>query len=116
MHFRGPCKCVQSTRCIRARRAHAVVVKHFERTAPALLAAIGCFALSVGTLVYLTDRDPAQSVLFPTIAVLGTGPVFGTLGPWLPSFVHPFAFSLFTAASLHRPASPAYGGVRHGGR
>jgi hypothetical protein len=35
-------------------------------------------------------------------------PLFGALGGWLPSFVHPFAFSLFTAASRPAGASPAY--------
>ena len=45
-------------------------------------------------------------MLFPSIASLDTGPVFGVLGLWLPSFVHPFAFSLFTAAAL--PPRPAW--------
>ncbi len=82
---------------------------HIQWAVPALLAAIGSFALAVGTLVYMTDRDPAHAMLFPKIAALHTGPIFGVLGPWLPSFVHPFAFSLLTAAALQRSASPAYG-------
>jgi hypothetical protein len=75
----------------------------------ALLPAIGSLALVLGTLVYVTDRDAAHALLFPKILALHTGPIFGVLGPWLPSFVHPFAFSLFTAAALQRSASPAYG-------
>jgi hypothetical protein len=56
--------------------------------------------LAVGMLVYMADRDPVHAALFPTIAALHGGAVFGVLGAWLPSFVHPFAFSLFTAAAL----------------
>ena len=70
---------------------------------------MGCLALAVGMLVYMTDRDAVHAMLFPSIASLDTGPIFGALGPWLPSFVHPFAFSLLTAAALQRAASPAYG-------
>jgi hypothetical protein len=35
--------------------------------------------------------------------------VFGALGQWLPSYAHPFAFSLFTAAALPPSAAPRYG-------
>ncbi len=35
--------------------------------------------------------------------------MFGVLGQWLPSFVHPLAFSLFTAAALAPRHSPPYG-------
>lgn len=93
----------------RARRANAVGAPHFQWAAPALFAAIGSFALVVGALVYATDRDPAHATLFPKLLALHTGPMFGVLGPWLPSFVHPFAFSLFTAAAQRPSASPAYG-------
>lgn len=65
-----------------------------------VLAALGGFTLAVAMLVYMADRDPAAALLFPTIAALHGGPVFGALGAWLPSFVHPFAFSLLTAAVL----------------
>lgn len=64
------------------------------------LAAIGCLALALGLLVYLTERDIAGSALIPSVAALAGFQLFGALGPWLPSFVHPFAFSLFTAAAL----------------
>jgi hypothetical protein len=62
--------------------------------------AIGSLALAVGLLVYMTDRDAAHAMLFPAVAALDSGPVFGILGLCLPSFAHPFAFSLFTAAAL----------------
>ena len=94
----------------RASRARAVEsVRHFQWAATTVLAAIGGCAFAVGVLVYVADRNPAQAMLFPTIAAFHTGPFFGVLGPWLPSFVHPFAFSLLTAAALQRSVSPAYG-------
>lgn len=65
-----------------------------DRQREMLLVAIGCAALSVGVLVYLTDRHGAPN-----------GPVFGLIGQWLPSGVHALAFSLFTAAALGRGAS-----------
>jgi hypothetical protein len=67
-----------------------------------LIASIGLFALAVGVLVYLTDRTPHASIL-PSLR-RGAPGVFGVLGLWLPSFVHPLAFGLFTAAVL--PARP----------
>jgi len=72
------------------------------------LAALGCLALAVGTLVYLTDRDPSRAALIPAIPVLVGLGLFGGPGAWLPSFVHPFAFSLFTAAIQPAHRSPAY--------
>ena len=76
---------------------------------PASLAAIGLVALAVGLLVYLTDRDASKAALIPTIAWLAGSHVFGALGGWLPSFVHTFAFSLFTAAALPERSVPRYG-------
>ena len=35
-------------------------------------------------------------MLLPVWPRLGGGALFGPLGQWLPSFVHPFAFSLLT--------------------
>jgi hypothetical protein len=69
---------------------------------------IGSAALVLGLLVYATDRDAASAMLFPAMAALDSGAVFGAAGAWLPSFIHPFAFSLFTAAALARGARPAY--------
>jgi hypothetical protein len=69
------------------------------RRQAAALVAIGLVALAVGLLVYLVDRDPSRAALIPVAAALVGGNLFGTLGQWLPSFVHPFAFSLFTAAT-----------------
>jgi hypothetical protein len=68
------------------------------------LAAIGGAALLLGLAVYLADRDPARVALLPDLRVFGERRWFGALGQWLPSFVHPFAFALFTAAALE-PAS-----------
>jgi hypothetical protein len=77
------------------------------RPATLLVAVAGC-VLALGVLVYMTDRDPARAQWWPRMASLATGPIFGAAGQWLPSFVHPFAFSLFTAAALPRAAAPAY--------
>ncbi|MBK8104600.1 MAG: hypothetical protein IPK42_03155 [Betaproteobacteria bacterium] len=85
------------------------VVRVRRANPPAVLVGLGGFALLVGVLVYLIDRDPARAMLFPRIAALDTGALFGAIGAWLPSFIHTFAFSLFTAAALKRAASPAYG-------
>jgi len=73
------------------------------------LTAAGCLALSIGFLVYLTDRDASRASLIPAIAAFVRHNVFGVLGQWLPSFVHPFAFSLFTAAALGPGAASRYG-------
>lgn len=97
-NFRGP----RDGACIADARSAA-------RTARAVLVLMGCAALGFGLLVYLADRDLARSALIPAAAALTVGPLAGTLGLWLPSFVHPFAFSLFTAAARHRSAPPAYG-------
>jgi hypothetical protein len=59
-------------------------------------------------LVYLTDRDPSRTALIPSIPALAGLGLFGGAGAWLPSFVHPFAFSLFTAAIQPARRSPAY--------
>ncbi len=72
------------------------------------LCAAGLLALAVGVLVYLADRDPSRAMAQPAFAVLGTGPLFGAAGGWLPGFVHAFAFSLFSAAFWPGAARPAY--------
>jgi len=86
----------------------AAPLKLLPAAAPALLVALGCLALAVGLLVYMADRDATRVWLLPHGAVLHGGPLFGALGGWLPAFVHPFAFSLFSAATLRRKAVPAY--------
>jgi len=75
----------------------------------AMLGAAGCLALGVGVLVYLSDRDASRALLIPAVAALAGGHLFGALGQWLPSFVHPFAFGLFSAAVLPPRAGPRYG-------
>jgi hypothetical protein len=58
--------------------------------------------LSAGVFVYLLDR-PSSSVYFVpdswSIADRETA-IFGTLGRYLPTFAHTFAFILFTTAVL----------------
>lgn len=70
-----------------------------------LLVVLGGLALVPGLLVYVADRDPSHALLMPAAAALAGGAWFGPVGPWLPSLVHPLAFSLFTAAALP-PRSP----------
>jgi hypothetical protein len=76
--------------------------------APIRLVALGSLALAVGVLVYLTDRDPSRAALIPAVTAWAGTHRFGPLGGWLPSFAHPFAFSLFTAALALPRARPAY--------
>jgi len=78
------------------------------RRQAAALVTIGLVALAVGLLVYLVDRDPSRAALIPAAAALVGGNLFGALGQWMPSFVHPFAFSLFTAATYPSRASAGY--------
>jgi len=78
------------------------------RIAPLIFVASGSLAFAVGLLVYATDRGASQAAVIPALALVATGSLFGAIGQWLPSFVHPFAFSLFTAAAHPSRASPAY--------
>jgi len=80
-----------------------------DRGRTAALLVIGCSSLAVGLLVYLTDRVSAHSPLIPTVAALSGRHWFGSIGSWLPSFVHTFSFSLLTAAALPPRPTPRYG-------
>ena len=80
-----------------------------SRNRDALLAALACLALAMGVLVYLADREPSHAALIPSVQVLAASHLFGTLGQWLPSFVHPFAFSLLAAAALPPRMARRYG-------
>jgi hypothetical protein len=93
---------------VEASMARAVRILEPPHGAPARLVALGCLALGVGIFVYLTDRDPSRAALIPAVTALAQGHLFGAIGLWLPSFVHPFAFSLFTAAVQSPRRSPAY--------
>ncbi len=87
-----------------------------SRTAPALawprmagLCLLGAAALLLGVLVYLTDRPALPAALSNLSPWLARLQLFGAAGQWLPSFVHPLAFSLFTVAALPARAAPRYG-------
>lgn len=75
----------------------------------AILISLAILTLAVGIMVYLTDRPPFHAVLIPGKLSFNNGSLFGALGNWLPSFVHPFAFSLLSAAIRAPSAAPAYG-------
>lgn len=80
-----------------------------HRAASAILDTGACIALLFGLLIYLTDRPSSHSMLVPAALSLGTGALFAAIGQWLPSFIHPFAFSLLTAAHVSSATRPAYG-------
>ena len=67
----------------------------------------------LGGLVYALDRGGwplTQLAGFAGLTGLAgatAAPWFGSVGGWLPSLVHPFAFSLFTAALRTSGAPPA---------
>jgi hypothetical protein len=71
------------------------------------LAAMALLLLGAGAAVYLLDRTPGTAMLLPAAwqraaAGLAGGAWFGRIGDWLPSFVHAFSFSIFTALLLQR--------------
>jgi hypothetical protein len=79
-------------------------------TIPALPILIGLGTLTLGAMVYLTDRPPESAWLIDRlsghVSLKGGGsPVFGILGENLPAFAHVFAFSLITAALLNTGGS-----------
>lgn len=68
---------------------------------PATLAALAGLALLLGTSVYLLDRPAGSAWLLPASwHATAAGGWFGHVGPWLPSLVHAFAFSVLTALVL----------------
>lgn len=75
---------------------------------PAVLVAVACSALATGLIVYVADRASTPPALIAPFVLGSVGPLFGSIGQWLPSFVHPFGFSLLTAATRPRDAAPAY--------
>ncbi len=69
-----------------------------------ILAGVGLFTLAVGTLVYLTDRDPMLVPFFSGVSLYELTPsLFGIQGLSLPTFTHVFSLSLLTAALLDTP-------------
>ena len=76
---------------------------------PVVLVSMAVLALSAGLLLYLGDRPAGSAWLIPALPLLQGMNLFGSAGAWLPSFVHPFAFALLTAAALPDRASWRYG-------
>ena len=74
---------VDAAQCRAGGRAQSGATMWTERQVSLLLAALAGWALTLGGLVYLTQRHG-----------------FGAAGAWLPSLVHPFAFGLLTALAL----------------
>lgn len=78
-----------------------------SRAGTGILALTASLALVLGLLVYMVDRPPGQAAMMPAVLAFGTGSLFGALGNWLPSFAHPFSFSLFSAALCAPASAPA---------
>lgn len=66
------------------------------------VALLGVFALSLGVLIYLFERPAGSLYLLSSFLPRfgGLDPWLGSMGGWLPDFLHPLAFSLLTAALL----------------
>ena len=75
----------------------------------ATLASIAALALALGVLMYHTDRVTLRFPLLPTDDWLAGRQLFGAVAGSLPSFLHPFAFSLATAAAWPPGAARRYG-------
>ena len=94
---------------IQMRRHRVPHVDVEGRRRASILFVIACAALALGTAVYFTDRRPADAMLLAAFKGMIDGGAFGTVAQWLPSFVHPFAFSLLTAAVLRPTVILRYG-------
>ena len=79
-----------------------------RRGASASLIAFAAVALALGFLVYMTDRAPGSAALLPWAGIHSTAPILGSVGGWLPSFTHVFAFALLTAATARPSIAPPY--------
>ena len=73
------------------------------------LLVLAAATLLLGALLYAADRSLSHASLLPAFATLTIGPLFGPLGGSLPSFLHPFAFSLLSAAAGRLDRSTGYG-------
>jgi hypothetical protein len=80
-----------------------------RRNPAAIQVVIALLALAAGVLVYVMDRDPAQTYFLPEgFGASGMEPLaFGRIGRYLPDFLHVYAFILLTCAILR----PGAGGV-----
>jgi len=76
-----------------------VPVTHLTRRAHIMQVSVGICALLLGVMVYLIDRSPSSVYFIPPWLSMSDNfnQVFGILGNYLPTFVHPLAFILFTS-------------------
>ena len=77
----------------------------FFRNVNKLQILIGLIGLFLGTLVYLTDRNPEQTYFVYSnslnISLYNSIPnLFGSIGNSLPSFIHVFSFALISAGFI----------------
>jgi len=73
-------------------------VVHAPKALHRVQVAAGSLALVAGGLVYALDRGGWALAHLAGVGGSMAAPWFGSVGAWLPSLVHPFAFSLYTAA------------------
>lgn len=73
------------------------------------LCLLGTAALLLGVLVYLNDRTELPPALIDLVSWLSGQRLSGSAGLWLPSQVHPLAFSLMTVAALPASGAPRCG-------
>jgi hypothetical protein len=78
----------------------SVAISHFRRRTRVIQIVTGFSALLLGTLVYLLDRNPGSVYFIPSWLSLSINAksIFGGIGNYIPTFVHPFAFVLLTTA------------------
>lgn len=86
----------------------SVVGNTAGQRAPAWLIASAAVALAVGVFVYLTARPAGSAALLPWAGIHSAAPLLGSVGGWLPSFTHVFAFALLTAATARPSVAPPY--------
>jgi hypothetical protein len=86
------------------RAASGAVARRAQQRATIGLAVLALVLLLLGTAVYVLDRPAATAALLPAAWERSVAGVawFGSIGDWLPSFVHAFGFSVFTALVLPR--------------
>ena len=102
---RDPSACPRATDGDPRRHAGSRARRHRTTT----LLGLAVAALILGVLVYLTDRVAGIAVLLPRVDALAGRHLFGAIGQSLPSFLHPFAFSLATAAALRPGVAQRWG-------
>ena len=69
-----------------------------NKRAQVILVSVAVVALLIGVTVYLIDRSPGSVYFVPDWLSMSDSfnRIFGVIGNYLPTFVHPYAFILLT--------------------